>query len=220
MVERQCAILLESNPDIGKRGQYTCGANHRRAQHAAQLRLQRTHRAVALQDCPLLGCGIVGRRILQHRRQIVIGFHKTADRVADRSSVARDRQSGRRTGNFIQRQRDPLNHVGNGVGSLAHRYAVHLEIGILRGDGLCQILCAGRIMCQQAAQRGIAAHRDFHAVAHAIAVRGQREAIRCAATIVDDGGRHARLGGIDRIANALQRIVAAVYGDARSASAV
>ena len=38
----------------------------------------------------------------------------------------------------------------------------------------------------------------------------------CAA-IIDDGRRHAHLGGIDRIAYALQRIVGSIYGDACAA---
>lgn len=70
-----------------------------------------------------------------------------------------------------------MNYVGDGVGSLAYRRAIHLEIGVLRGDGLAQVL-RGRQPCGVMRQQGsygaiAAAGGNLKAVAYATIVRGQ-----------------------------------------------
>ena len=114
---------------------------------------------------------------------------------------------------LAKRQRHALDCVGQRVGAAGDGHAVDGQLGVLRGDSLGEVLGTGRIVGKQALQRGVAADADAQAGGAAPCGALQHQAVRRGAAHIQDAGSDAEVCRIDRVADALERIVACVDGD-------
>ena len=220
-VQQQGAVFLQLHPNLAEPGVAAGVARHRAGDDVAHLAFQRAHDGVAIQDRAFFGRLVVAGQTLKRRGQFVVTVDKGLHRGFHRRRVTCHGQVGRLANvGFFQHHGHTRHHVGQGVARLADGDAVHRQRRIQGRHGLCQHLSAGGVVAEQTAQRAAAGaasavgNADAHAVAGPSLLVADGQSVRRCTAVVDNAGGDADVGCVDSVANARQRVVAGVDGDA------